>query len=166
MSFYVKIEGLTAIAALDLVAKSGYAQAYVYEADVAVTDGNVNIEFVVIKNNPKISALEVFDPNISAAIRINIGAGSKAYTDSAGQIWSPDTLSIGKTQIVDCSGSDPILGTNNDGIYCTSKWFAAGNSNNGPFRIDTPVPKQGSYTIRMHFAELVSLLLLDPNHLL
>jgi len=58
--FNVKIEGATVLSNYDIVADVGYRTAVVKEfANVGVTDGNLNIEFLHVVENPRISAIEV-----------------------------------------------------------------------------------------------------------
>jgi hypothetical protein len=57
--FDVQLEGQTTFDNLDIFAEAGASTALVKTADVAVTDGAVNIRFLHGVQNPKINAIEV-----------------------------------------------------------------------------------------------------------
>ena len=90
-----------------------------------------------------------------SAVRINVGS-TKAWTDSKGNVWQPDAFTIGRAFSTKCVG-DVIAGTIDDTIYCTNRYFTKALSNNGPYLMDVPISQTGSYLVRLHFAETVSL---------
>ena len=95
---------------------------------------------------------------VEFAKRINIAG--KAYTDTNGNVWEADTVKDGKNALIVCDGTTDIIGqTVNDPLYCSYKWYAASNSA-VPFRREIPVDQEGIYQVRLHFAELVSAVLL------
>lgn len=66
-SFDVRVEGTEPVSDLDLYAKAGGNAAYVVQADVTVSDGELNIEFVTDLENAKINAIKVSPVGSGAA---------------------------------------------------------------------------------------------------
>jgi Malectin domain len=59
--FDVFVEGLLVINDLDLMSIPGGNISYVVAINSFVTDGNVTIDFVRVKDNPQINGIEVYD---------------------------------------------------------------------------------------------------------
>ena len=78
--------------------------------------------------------------------RLNAGGGW--YTDTAGQVWEPDT-SYRQYGYVGLT-SAPISGTLDDKIYQSERWGAPWEPE---FAYHLPVDP-GAYTVRLHFAEI------------
>ena len=75
--FNVKIEGQTAIAGLDLFAAAGHDTAYRRSFDVTVGDGQLDIEFVSVKDAALVATIEL------------LGSGSTAPTPAATHTHTP-----------------------------------------------------------------------------
>jgi len=82
------------------------------------------------------------------AVRINVGGG--AYSDDLGRVWAADNFSGGNSASMECIDS-PIAGTQNDPLYCSYQWYRA----TVPVKRSIPVELDGSYKVRLHFAETV-----------
>jgi Malectin domain len=63
-----------------------------------------------------------------------------------GVVWSADQYFASGGKLVTC----PTSGTN-DNIYCSSRFFRS--TFGTPFRYDIPISQNGSYTLKLHFAE-------------
>lgn len=85
-----------------------------------------------------------------------MGEDGGPVVDSQGQLWDGDLTTIGAGFGVDCGAPNPIANTQDDAIYCSNRWFAPWNSANGPYLKTIAVEENGLYTVRLHFAELVS----------
>jgi Malectin domain len=76
--------------------------------------------------------------------RINCGS-TTAVTDVNGTVWSKDVNFLNGFRLLTC----PANVTNS--IYCSSRYFK--NASTTPARYDLPVPANGNYLLRLHFAE-------------
>jgi Malectin domain len=76
--------------------------------------------------------------------RINCGS-TTAVTDANGTLWSKDVNFVNGYRLLTC----PANVTNN--IYCSSRYFR--NASTTPARYNLPVPANGTYLLRLHFAE-------------
>jgi len=83
----------------------------------------------------------------SSTIRINVGG--QDYTDTQGRLWNADNFSGNAAIKTTCN----ITNTENDDLYCSNKWYGGSN----PATQSIPVPYDGEFTVRLHFAETVSL---------
>jgi hypothetical protein len=84
--FSVKIEGKEVITNLDLYSKVGRYRAYDVEIRTAVTDGRLNIEFVPVVGNPKVSALIVNALGPIPEYTIQALAGAGGTISPAGEV--------------------------------------------------------------------------------
>ena len=91
-------------------------------------------------------------------VRINFGSKTD-WKDGSGKTWLADTFLIGKASSSSCAG-DPIAGTTIDTIYCKNRFFTPESSNYGPYKLNIPMAQPGQYLVRLHFAELVSYMVL------
>ena len=151
--FDVLAEGSVRVDDLDVVARSGFAAAYVERLDVQVSDGTLNLDFRSVVEDPMISGIEVEQlsgSTTTAAVapsfadRVETGSRSP-YTDGVGQISRADSgfnggRSAGPVNVA-------IGNTTDDRLYQTYRW--------GLKSISTRVPASGIYTVRLHFAETV-----------
>jgi Malectin domain len=172
----VWVEGALAIDNLDIVqAAGGASSAYVVPVQTTVSDGFVTVELVAVVENPCISAIEILTlsaptpvaspiappvaspvatpPTSAAATRINVGGDQ--LIDTAGNTWIADNYFGGKGVVYDVCPK-AVANTADDNLYCKNRWFAPWDG--APFVYQIPVPN-GDYNVRLHFAELVSLLL-------
>ena len=78
---------------------------------------------------------------LTPVARINAGGG--AYTDGSGNQWSGNQYENGGRKY---SVSTPIASTEDDPLYQSEYW--------GDVTYSIPVPEPGSYTVRLHFAEI------------
>jgi hypothetical protein len=83
--------------------------------------------------------------------RINAGSVD-TYVDPDGEIWEADNYFEGKGGVY---GQCPmeIAGTESDGLYCKERYFNT-YATAQPFQYNIPVPRQGAYTVKLHFAEI------------
>jgi murein DD-endopeptidase MepM/ murein hydrolase activator NlpD len=138
--FGLSVEG-TSLGNVDIVAQAGgQYKALVKAVNVAVTDGQLDIGFTKITQNPAINAIEIIPTNATV---LRIEAGSNAsYLDQTGNTWVADTGFIGGN-VVD-RGAIPITSTSAARIYQTERWGLSGYV--------LPVTN-GTYTVNLHFAE-------------
>jgi len=89
-----------------------------------------------------------------AIIRVN--AGGSAFTDALGQRWDPDTPYLYSAQggTFQRSATLDILGTTNDELYRSERYFNKWVEPGIPYGYQIPVAKSGSYRVRLHFAEI------------
>ncbi|MDH3467532.1 MAG: malectin, partial [Gammaproteobacteria bacterium] len=79
--------------------------------------------------------------------RINTGGG--AYTDSLGQAWVADTgFNTGNA----FTTSSPIAGTPDPILYQSERW----DSSSAPELLYSLAVSPGTYTVRLHFANIYS----------
>jgi hypothetical protein len=85
-------------------------------------------------------------------LRINAG-GDKDYVDPNGVTWEADKF-FGNNGGVYYVCPLAISGTAMDDLYCKERYFNIWQHAQ-PFQYNIPVPRQGTYSVRMHFAEIV-----------
>jgi hypothetical protein len=152
--FDVRIEGVTALSNLDLVATVGRYYAYDSVSTVTVYDGRLDIEFSATVNYPKVSAIEVVSvgapvTGTPAPYVRRVNAGGPSYTDVYGNAWSTDQAYTsggwgydgGNTYINVTS----IGGTTDPTLYQSERWGMSA------YRFDVP---NGTYRVRLKFAEI------------
>jgi ferric-dicitrate binding protein FerR (iron transport regulator) len=168
--FDVMVEGEKVLAGYDIAAEVGPMTATVKQVVTTVQDGSLDIDFLHVLENPKISAIEVFAlaadapappepapptvfpplpvPPTDALYRVN--AGGREYVDTQGRRWEPDNYfndtGLGAAQYVE------IAGTDLDPLYQTER-RAFMLPTRRPLVYSFPVPP-GRYLLRLHFAEL------------
>jgi hypothetical protein len=84
--------------------------------------------------------------------RINAGA-TEFYTDADGHIWEPDMYLDEKGDVYDQCPTE-IRNTDNDSLYCNGRLYDI-LSIPQPYQYVIPVPRTGTYTVVLHFAELI-----------
>jgi hypothetical protein len=83
-------------------------------------------------------------------IRVNVGGDTTK--DALGNVWEgDDTNKYYNTGNVVWACPKAISNTDNDGVYCSYRWF---NQIETPYRYTFPQMKEGAYVVRLHFAEL------------
>jgi|GEM_PF-426534 len=82
--FDVIIEGNLVLDDYDIFATAGFATAVIETYTASVSDGSLDIEFVTVVNNAKISAIEVLAPSGSALTGLGAGTYTVAVTDANG----------------------------------------------------------------------------------
>ena len=151
--FHVEVEGSQRISDLDIFAEAGANAALIKEIDgVQVSDGELNIKFPRVKENPSVAAIEVVavdslvEPEEIVIARIN--AGGDAFTDAEGNDWEADRNF--NTGVVAFDGlNNPIAETELDPLYNTQRWDRALNDE---LKYSFPVGN-GDYRVRLHFSE-------------
>jgi hypothetical protein len=143
--FDVFMEGELMVGHLDIYKEAGNKgnKAYVVDiGDVAVNDGSLDIDFVRVKQSPKISGIEI-RPVAQQAIFIN--AGGEDFVDSNGNKWvSDESYNVGKKY----STTRPISNTDPDKqvIYQSERFESEMTYNVALLN--------GSYQVQLHFAEI------------
>ncbi|WP_454085394.1 malectin domain-containing carbohydrate-binding protein [Georgenia sp. Marseille-Q6866] len=144
----------------DIVASVGAMAAQIQTFTTTVTDGSLNLAFTASVDQPKISAIEVVSPTPTPTpdpdpeppaegTTLRINAGGPAVT-TGGVAWQADThVAGGKSWAT--RAATPIGGTNDDVLYRTER---SATQNLGSFSYAIPAPQQGTYTVRLHFAEI------------
>jgi len=154
----VNIEGEEVeLANLDIFSEVGYYNALTRKFEqIEVNDGEINIAFSAIKDNAKLSAIEIVntmdssddDKDPSTALRINCGGDEdveiEGYTFIADKYYSQDSRSWVNEEISD-------IGNTEYDILYRSERFA--NRDQGTIRYDIPFDN-GDYIIFLHFAEI------------
>lgn len=118
------------------VAAGGEFRAVDRTYQAAVTNGQLQILFSQVIENPKISAIE-----ITPGVHVN--AGGPAYMDPRGVWWAADTgYNGGKTG----STTSSISNTDSAPLYQTERWMS------GTLQYTFPI-SNGSYAVTLKFAE-------------
>jgi VCBS repeat-containing protein len=159
--FDVSIEGQEVISDLDIIATVGPKTVLNLTFQAVVADGVLNIDFVSLVDNAKVSTIQVVAVDSSNAappnpppadpgdFALRINAGGPAFTDSAGQVWAADQHFSGGGIFVN---ERAIAGTNDDPLYQTERT----GTRNGPgdaFAYNIPVPN-GTYAVTLSFADI------------
>ena len=84
-TFDIVIEGVTVEAAFDTFAEAGFATGIVKSYSVSVLDGNLDIDFLQLVQNPAIKAIEIVaapvaNPDAQALVAIDTGSGIDTST--------------------------------------------------------------------------------------
>jgi fibronectin type 3 domain-containing protein len=90
--------------------------------------------------------VSVTTPAPSATV-IRVNAGGPQYTDTAGQVWAAD---FGFNTGSPSSTGNAIAGTSDPALYRTERW----DSGTAPELAYTFTVPNGSYTVKLHFAEI------------
>lgn len=92
---------------------------------------------------PTQAPVPVGAPTGAPLVLINSGA-TELFTDANGNLWANDTYYILGDPFTD--GRFPIAKTTDDSIYQSERY--------GVFGYSIPVPTEGTYRLRLHFAEI------------
>lgn len=103
--FSVQVEGVTVLSGVDAFAEVGANAALVKTAIVTVTDGQLNIEFLHVVQNPSLNALEILPAEVPSS-----PAGLSASAFSTSQVnlsWTAaiDNVGIAGYQVERCQGA-------------------------------------------------------------
>jgi hypothetical protein len=79
---------------------------------------------------------------------VRINAGGEAYTDPNSQLWIANAYVVGNVGSNFHSCASNILNTTLKTLYCTNRWY------DGNMIYEVPVPSNGNWEIRLHFAEV------------
>jgi Malectin domain len=157
------VGGKLTLRSLDIYNVAGFATALVVPIATKTTTGVISIELVPRVENPKIAAIEIIEipdyvaPPTAApvvplfATRISAGA-TENWLDDNGVLWESDKY-FGNKGDVHWTCPQAIGGTELDGLYCKDRYFNKWVYN-GPYRYDIPVPQDGFYSVKLHFAEV------------
>ena len=162
--FDVLVGGKIVAKNLDIFERVGYLSALVIPVTTPSSIGTVSIEFVTKKENPKICAIEVIElPNyvfptaapvsqvsLPFVSRINAGA-TESWVDDNGIVWDKDKYFDGKGAVQNICPLE-INGTELDPLYCQYRYFNKWQFK-APFQYDIQVPRNGAYSVTLHFAE-------------
>jgi len=157
----VFIEGKIVFSGLDIFKETGGYSALVKKTSVTVSDGALTIQFGQVRENAKISAIEVHRiststvssppatiPSNDAIYRINMGGGN--YVDKSGNTWSADNFYNGGGEIEKwVGGSTDIRRTNDDKLYQLARFDPPTQPE---LKYELPV-QSGEYLVVMHWAE-------------
>jgi len=134
---------------LDIVSEVGPDCALVKTLDgINVADGSLDIDFVSLVNNGKVSAIEILASENATVIPVNevvhrINAGGKAVTVD-GTAWGADQYYNGSTGVY--AKTKDIAGTTADALYQSERYGSC-------FSYNIPV-EPGTYSVNLHFAEI------------
>ncbi len=138
--FNVNINGTTVLSNFDIVAAGGAGMAIVKQFTAAAdSSGQISIQFTTVKDNAKISGIEVQQPSTTAAINAGGNAESNFTGDAdySGGTSSATTSTISTTGVTNPA---PVA------LYQTERF--------GNFTYTVPGFAAGSnHTVRLHFAE-------------
>jgi chitodextrinase len=141
--FDVFLEGNQVFNDLDIFAEIGSYAAISYDIPIELLDGELNLNFAKVVENPKLSAIEILVPD-DAVLRINSG-GFSPYFSSDAKIWQADFgfNSGGNAGVVT---NAPIANTDDPFLFQTERF-------NPALHYDIPLAS-GDYTIRLLLAEV------------
>ena len=135
--FNVAINGQQVLSNFDILANVPKNTALDKAFTTNVTNGTLNVTFTTIKDNAKVSAIEIVP---STGVRVN--GGGPAYTGGDGRAWQADTgFSGGQTATV----ASAISGTSDQTLYQSERY--------GNFSYSFSRPN-GTYTVTLKFAEI------------
>ena len=84
--------------------------------------------------------------------RINVGSAD-VYVDPDGALWEADKYFDGKGSMYSQCPME-ITGTDADALYCKERYYNIWNTPQ-PYQYIVPVPRQGAYSVKLHFAEII-----------
>jgi len=142
--FSVDLNGKSLLQFLDVLGDAGGANiSYVgvFKDIAPAPDGYIHLNFIHVRDEPIISALEIV-PGIPGRIHsIRIVAQDTSYTDHEGRLWSPDSYFSGG-RLTHHKGPD--TGTSDPDLYSGERY--------GNFSYALPVAP-GKYRVTLRFAE-------------
>jgi hypothetical protein len=145
--FDVIVNGSVVAADLDIFAQAGAYTPLVLDFLTQAVDGKVVVEFANKTNNAKIAGIEVLPqtPFRATAAPYRIHCGGDDYIDSHGNYWEGDGhFNDGGTYV----STTTVSGTDMSFLYQTERF-----NGNGDLAYTFDV-LPGSYTVRLHFAEI------------
>jgi glucose/arabinose dehydrogenase len=145
--FDVKVQGKPLFQMLDIFASApGKNVALVRSTVVDVKNSELTIELIRVKNNPKISAIQIEPATTSPSVFINTGGGT--FTDTLGITWIADSYfnAVGSISVVD----DSISGCPDPRLYQSERWDSP---NDSELKYTVPVAGPGDYEVTLHFSE-------------
>ncbi|UZO82526.1 malectin domain-containing carbohydrate-binding protein [Aquimarina sp. ERC-38] len=148
--FNTTIEDNLVLENFDIYKEVGAMTPLVKTFDVQVTDGELNMDFQGVIDQPKLSAFAVVSKNIALGKPLlKINSGGEKVTVS-GTSFEADTYFEGKGKAFEKSAINTIASTDDDLLYKTERRTLR---NNESFSYKIPV-SQGTYQVRLHFAEI------------
>ncbi len=162
--FNVLAETLPFFANMDIYKEVGGANIELVKTidQVTVSDGQLDVLFEHVKNNPMLAGIEVFkltsdaapdtgttDPVDTATViaRTNVGGG--AFTDADGNAWSADS-GYNDGEVSTSGNGKDIANTSNDTLFYTQRFSRSGDL---VYSYDV---NNGTYAVRLHLAETYS----------
>jgi len=147
------LQGAIELLDYDIFAEVGAVTAIVKTFAVEVLNGVLSIDFSAKTDQPKLSAIEVVFPNSSVPSEqskvLRINAGGPALT-TGGVLWAEDQFYSGGKSFVN-QAVTAVAGTSDDILYFTERSAIADLTG---FSYAIPAAVDGSYTVRLHFAEI------------
>jgi hypothetical protein len=157
--FDVFIEGSRVLDRYDICAAVGCNTALTLTfPGVQVKDGQLNIDFVTVKDNAKVSAISITSsvsapppppPPASPSYTQRVNIGGVGYTDAERNHWSADQAhkpgSWGYIGGTTYSNGNSIANTTDDPLYQSERY------GNFSYKFDVP---NGLYNVALHFAEI------------
>lgn len=146
--FDVCLQDIVMYRDLDIYRKVGGYTALKIDLPARVKNGVMQIGLLQIKENPKISGIEIRPmeekPKQMSVVRIN--CGGRALTDSNGNFWEKDIYYNSESEAYD---SDPrtIRGTRDSILYLTERF------DKKSLRYEIPNLPEGAYLLKLHFSE-------------
>jgi hypothetical protein len=141
----IVLNGATLFEAFDPLADAGgprIADVRVFKDVSPAADGKVHLRFESRRGQPIVSAIELLPSTAHRQLPVRLVTQVNSYTDSAGQVWSPDNYYLGGQFFTD----KPLVSDTRDPMMFTSE--RAGN-----FSYAIPVDVNGTYGVKLHFAE-------------
>lgn len=141
----IVLNGATLFEAFDPLADASgprIADVRVFKDVSPAADGKVHLRFESRRGQPIVSAIELLPSTAHRQLPVRLVTQVNSYTDSAGQVWSPDNYYLGGQFFTD----KPLVSDTRDPMMFTSE--RAGN-----FSYAIPVDVNGTYGVKLHFAE-------------
>jgi len=158
--FDVDIEGEEVeLSNLDIYSEVGYYNALVEKFEgVEIKDGEINLDFRAIKDNAKLSAVEIVsnaaeedpeeDDEADFALRIN--SGSSEDMKVGDYTFIKDTFFTANSNVWYNTMISDVAGTEYDKLYLSER---VSEQNMGTFNYNIPL-ENGDYVVFLHFAEI------------
>ncbi|MDB5105986.1 MAG: type sorting protein [Fibrobacteres bacterium] len=147
--FDVLLNGMAVAADLDIFAQAGANTPLILDYLATAVDGKITVEFGNKIGNAKVAGIEVIPqaPFHATAAPYRIHCGGDDYIDPQGNYWEADGHATnGYTYLT----SNPVTNTDKSWLYQSERWNSA-DIGDMTYAFDVA---EGSYTVKLHFAEI------------
>jgi hypothetical protein len=142
--FHVEANGVPILTDFDILADASgpwIADVRVFKDISPAADGALHLNFISVREQATVSAIELIPAPAHRINSIRIAAGENSYTDSAGEMWMPDNYWSGGQKV----GHMTVVQASHDpDLYRTERY--------GNFSYNIPVAP-GLYDVAIHLAE-------------
>ena len=145
--FHVDANGERILNNFDVLVDAGGANRPLEKVFAGISpgsDGVLKLDFIPLANLPILNGLEIFRTADSKMRPVRILAGREApLVDTSGREWGPDRYVSGGRPV---PRQNAIVGTDSPNLFAGERY--------GNFQYRIPVDPQGTYSLRLLFAEM------------